>query len=350
MIPSIIIAIILFGFLIFIHELGHFLTAKHAGVGISEFSIGMGPKIFSRIGKKDNIVYSLRLFPIGGYVSMLGEDEDSRDENALCNKPKFTRFLVLVSGALMNLLLGLILMIICVSSSSSLYSNKINRFLIADKNGAAVSEYMGLHENDEILKINNTTLNIRYDYLFAGMRQADKPCTLTVLRDGQKVEIHGFVFPTSSEKGLTVGNPSFFVPAEKEKTFFSVIKESVFQTGATVKMVWLSLFDIISGRYGAQAVSGPVGVVSEIKNTISYGIIPLLFFASLLTINIGVFNLLPFPALDGGRIFFLLIEAVLKKPVNRKIESAVNFAGLVLLMALMVFVTFNDILKLFTRG
>ncbi len=343
---SVIIAIILFGAIVLIHELGHFVSARLCKVKINEFSIGMGPKIFSRCGK-DGIFYSLRALPIGGYVSMAGEDEESSDSDAFCNKTKLQRFSILAAGATMNILLGFLLLLIS-TSGSEMYSNKIESFRIYDKNQNIVSEYQGLLPGDEILYVGSSKINISYDFRFAAMRQGAHPCDITVLRDGKRVVIEGFSFPTITDSGNIFGNPYFFMPERIEKTPFAVIRESFYQTGSTIKTVVLSLYDIITGRYGAEAVSGPVGVVSEISSATKSGVLPLLQLAAMITINVGVFNLLPFPALDGGRIVFLGIEAITRKKINQKVEGYINFAGLMILFGLMIAITFKDFAKLFS--
>ena len=342
---SVILAIILFGTIVLIHELGHFLVAKKCGVKIDEFSIGMGPKIFSKRGA-DGTAYSLRLLPIGGYVSMAGEDEESFDPEGFCNKTKTQRLLILAAGAFMNILLGFLILTVTVSQGD-IYSNKIESFLVSDGNGGVVEEFRGLLPGDEILSVGKMRASISYDYRFAAMRQSAEPCTLTVLRNGEKIKIENFTFPTTNQDGVTFGYPYFFMPETLSKTPFSVVKEAFFQTGSIVRMVVYSVYDIITGRYGTEAVSGPVGVVSEINTAAEAGTVSLLSLMAMITINVGVFNLLPFPALDGGRIIFLGIEALTKKRISPKVEGYINLAGLIILFGFMIFITFGDIAKLF---
>ena len=346
MVLGIILAIFGFGLIIFVHELGHFLTARAFGVTINEFSIGMGPKIFSRKGKND-ITYSLRALPVGGFVSMAGEDEESDDPNSFEKKSKTARFLILFAGAFMNLLLGFVIMLLCVVSSSKLYSNKIEEFRVKDTQGQIVSEYRGLLVGDEIKEINGHKVRGRYDYVFTAMRLDDSPSAITVKRDGKTVIVENFVFPTKISDGMRYADPSFFVPGEKEKSFFGCITETFGQTAASVKMVLYSLYDLLNGRYSLEAVSGPVGVVGEISESAKYGIFSVMFLLGLIAINIGVFNLLPFPALDGGRILLVLVETVIRRPISKKLETAINFAGLAFLLVLMVLITAKDIISLF---
>lgn len=346
MVLGIILAILGFGIIIFVHEFGHFIAARSFGVTVNEFAIGMGPKIFSW-KKEGGTAFSLRLFPIGGFVSMAGEDEESDDPNSFEKKSKFARFVILFAGAFMNLLLGFIIMLVCVISSDKLYSNKIESFLVATPDGQIVEQYQGLMVGDEIKSVDGHKVNVRYDYIFTSMRLDGKPVTLTVKRDGKTEKIENFVFPTDVSEGVTFANPSFFIPQPKEKNLFNCITETFGQTTASVKMVLYSLFDLLAGKYSVDAVSGPVGVVSEIGESSKYGLSSVLFLLGLIAINIGVFNLLPFPALDGGRIFFVLIEALIRRPISKKLETAINFAGLAFLLSVMLIVTAKDIITLF---
>ena len=340
----------MFGFLIFIHELGHFLAAKKTGVGIYEFSLGMGPAVFKHTGK-DGIKYAVRLFPIGGYVSMYGEDEeDCPDiEKSLSKKSALARFFVISAGAGMNLLLGLVLSLCLVIFGSQLYSNKIEKFNFVDSNGKEliITEYKGLRVGDEILKVGKRHIFVRHDLVYEAMSVADEKVDIVVRRDGEKVTVKDFTFPTSVEKGVVFGNAGFFIPEPLNKTPVEVLKQTVCQSVAIVRMIWTSLIDTIGGKYGAEAVSGPVGIVSEVKETVKYGFSSFVYMVMVITINLGIVNLLPLPALDGGRLFFLIIEIIRGKPVNPKYEGIVHFIGLALLLTLMVFITFNDIAKLF---
>ena len=336
---SIILAVLGFGIIILVHELGHFITARLFKVTVNEFSIGMGPKLFSK--KRNGTVYSLRALPVGGYVSMAGEEEESDDPNSFDKKSAFARFIILFSGAFMNLLLGFVLMLLCVVSSNAIYSNKIEAFLEKD-----AAEYCGLAIGDEIIAVNGDSVGTRHDYLFTSMRVKGS-CTLTVKRNGEKIDIPNFSFGQLTSDEMTVSDPSFFIPAQKEKTFFNVLYETAGRTGASVKMVFFSLIDLVSGKYSMEAVSGPVGVVNEIHESAKYGFESVVFLLALIAINIGIFNLLPFPALDGGRIFFIGIEKIIRRPINKKVETAINFAGLMILFGFMIAITFKDIFSLF---
>ncbi len=344
----IIFGIVMFGFLIFIHELGHFLAARAFGVGIYEFSIGMGPKLLSKKGKTGTL-YSLRLFPIGGYVSMVGEDEEvTDDETALSAKPVWQRIIIVAAGAFMNIMLGLVITAGIVIFGGNIYSAKIDHFNFVDETGTRVEmdSWQGLHEGDEIIKVGKRRIFVRSDLVYEAMDIADTPVTLTVRRNGKTVTIENFVFPTSTQSGIVFGNANFFIPTVLSKTPLEVTKQSIFQSISVLRMIWASLIDTVTGRYGADAVSGPVGVVSEIKQTAQYGFESLMFLVMIITMNLGIVNLLPLPALDGGRLVFYIIELIRRKPINPKYESYVHLAGMVILLTLMVFITANDIGKL----
>ncbi len=349
----IIFGILMFGVLIFIHELGHFLAAKKCGVGIYEFSIGMGPKIFSHKGK-DGVSYSLRLLPIGGFVAMHGEDDDENFDNeqtSLSKKSIPKRFLVIVAGAAMNILLGFVICFFLVIFGGDIYEPTIERFNFGDENGNLIQmdEYQGLEVGDKIIKIGNRKINIWHDFSYEIMNIVGDKKDLVVIRDGEKVTVKDFVFPTAIDQktGIEFGASNFILPTTVKKTPIEVIKQTVCQPISIIRVTWTSLIDTVKGRYGTQALSGPVGVVSEMKEVEETGGMPSLFFLMLIiTINLGVMNLLPFPALDGGRLVFLLIEAITRKPISKKVEAVINGTGLVLLMGLMIFVTSNDIFKL----
>lgn len=344
---TIALAILFFGVIILIHEFGHFTVAKLFKIKINEFSIGMGPAIFKK--KKGETQYSLRLLPIGGYVSMEGEDEESEDERAFNNKKVWQKILVVVAGAFMNLVLGLVIMIILLSTSTDLIgTNKIKEFY-----PNAVSQQYGLQEGDKFLKIDGHAVWSERDLSFLMSRSDDGNFDFVVLRNGEKVTLNNVQFATSEYMGHTLITYDFIIIGETPN-FKNVLVNSFTQSASIVRTVWLSLFDIVTGRYGVSELAGPVGTVDIIaevtENAASTGDLEnLLFMMALITINIGVANLLPLPALDGGRLLFLIIEGIRRKPVNPKYEGYIHAAGLVLLLMLMLFVTYNDIVRI-VRG
>ena len=338
----ILLAILVFGVLIFIHEFGHFICARRCGVEIKEFAIGMGPQIGGWTSKKNNTKYSLRLLPIGGYVSMLGEDEDSDSENALNNKSVWKRLLIISAGPAMNLLLGFLVMIVMVSMSGALYSNTI----YYNKDSVSVSQASGLQNGDTVIKVGSTNVHTWHELSYEVMNKGFEPLDITVMRNGVKTELNNVIFPTAEVSGILYGDIDF-LPKAESFTALNVLKHSYFRSLSTVKMVVDSFVDLLTGRYGLEAMSGPVGITQTIGSFASRGLSYFLHIFVIITINLGVFNLFPIPALDGGRLLFLAIEAIIGKPLNRNVEGYIHFVGLILMLGLAVIVTFNDILRLF---
>lgn len=351
---SIVAAVFIFGFLIVVHEAGHYFVARRCGVTIEEFSIGMGPKLLSRKSKKYDTVFSLRALPIGGYVAMVGEENtDNEDPGALCNKPKWQRALILAAGALVNLLVGflIVVIIVCISASQgSLASNTIAKF----HEEATSNAEGGLMAGDTVIRVENVPVYTGEELTYEITNQGSKPLTLTVIRDGQEMVLENVTFPTFEESGVTFGAYDFYVYAEDDIGFFELLRISFHRSCSLVKMVWDSLLGLISGRFGVQALSGPVGITAAVADTIQnsgWNSMQILHYALYITaviaINLGIFNLIPFPALDGGRLLFLGIEAIRRKRMNPELEAKINFVGIALLMALMVFVVCKDVVSLF---
>lgn len=387
---------LLLSIMIVIHELGHFLFAKLFGVTVLEFSIGMGPALFTTKKKlkkssdKLNIsdefhfvssettksqseeapycdadrnddekktAFSIRAFPIGGYVSMAGEDEASSDVNAFCNKPVWQRLIITVAGAVMNIILGILCMAALVGiegSDDTLASNTIAEFYVyQDANGSPLyadstsdKGYEPLMVGDTVLKVNGVRVHTGNELVYEIMHSGYEPVDLLVKRNGEELLLKDVEFPTISESGVTFGQNDFKVFRE-EASFSNIAKHAIFRSFSTVKVIFDSLIDLVSGRYGADAVSGPVGMAGAVGEATRSGFSSLLYLFILITMNLGVFNLLPIPALDGGRIVFLAIEGIRGKPVKKEVEQTVNTVGIMLLMAVMLFVTVKDIFNLF---
>ena len=312
---------------------------------ILEFSIGMGPKLLSRTSKKTGIAYSLRAFPIGGFVSMEGEDEDSPEENSFRSKPVWQRIIVTAAGALTNLLIGVLVMGILMASEPVLPSTTIGAFSY-NEDGVCYAESSGLRLGDRIVAVNGTRTHIANEVVYEIMRKGVEPLDITVIRDGVRLTVEHVVFPTFTEMGTLFGTVDFKVlPAEKNVG--TVLREAFFRSVNTVKMIWESLFDLITGRYGMEAVSGPVGVTKALGEAAEQGTADLIYLAVVISMNLGVMNLLPLPALDGGRLVFQFIELIFRKPVRAEVEGYVHFAGLIALMILMVIVAVKDVIGLF---
>ena len=332
----IIIAILFFELIILVHEGGHFVAARLMGVRVNEFSIGMGPKLFQR--QKGDTKYSLRLILFGGYCAMEGEDEDSDDEHAFSNKRVSQRILIVVAGAVMNLILGVVIVAIIVCSQNLVGTTTIARF---DK--TAVSSQT-LQKGDSIKSIDGMRVYSSTDISTGLTRSTDDTLEMVIVRDGKekKVDVQ---FDTEEYEGRRYIKMDFWLLG-KEKTFSSVIKETFMQWMSYARMVYLSLHDIIDGRFHVSDLSGPVGAVGVVSEAVKVSTTSVLRIMAMLTINIGLFNLFPIPALDGWRLFLLIFEGITRKKLPSKWEWAINAAGLLLLLAFMAFITFSDISKL----
>lgn len=340
----ILLAILFFGLIIMFHELGHFIFAKLFRVQVNEFALGMGPAIFKK--KKGETQYSVRLLPIGGYVSMEGEDEDSENERAFCNIKAWKRFIIIAAGGVVNLIMGVIVVAIMLATSGNLIGTTQINFFHED----AVTATQGLQEKDVIKKINGKTVFSEYDLSFLMARDKDGVIDFVVERNGEKVIVNGVKFDTFDNNGTLTIVYDFVIVGVKP-TVLSVAKNAVLESVSIARIVWVSLFDLVTGQYGLSDLSGPIGTVSIIADTAQNAVAQtdyssLWMMLALIAINIGLFNLLPLPALDGGRLFFLFIEMVFRKPVPRKYEGWIHAVGLGLLLLLMVVISFSDIVKL----
>lgn len=439
----ILIAVLLFELIIFFHEGGHFITAKLSGIKVNEFALGMGPKIFSF--KRKETVYSLRLFPIGGFCAMEGEDEDSNNPHAFNNAKIYKRMIVIIAGALMNIILGLIFMGILLAPSPYFTTTTVTDFSpkaysansgleIGDKilsvDGYKVNNSMDLSyalstikvsevEGDALqiykqdccntlydayaelvqsgkitdeemnsvafnavcegaLRINATTdSKTAYEALQQGVIDLSKAVpnesitieaievketrqrfrtTLEVERNGEKLTLESVdLFTYTTAEDSTPQLAVDFYLDSKDNNFINLCAETGSQTVSVVRMVYDSLFGLLKGEYGFNDLSGPVGIATVTVEMAQAGLETgfgdavenILYIMMVITVNLGIVNMLPFPALDGGRFVFLLIEAIFRKPVPRKFEAVVNAVGLGLLLLLIAVITFKDIFKLF---
>ena len=341
----IVIGVLLFMLIVFLHEMGHFVSAKLSGVRVNEFAIGMGPKIIKF--RKGETLYSLRLIPIGGFCAM-DEDSDSPDPKAFTNAKVWKRIIIIAMGAIMNLVLGFIIMIIIQGQFPRFASTTIDQF-----KENVTSQQSGLQVGDKILKIDGYALATATDSNFALSLATTEKVDVVVLREGEKMTIKDVMFP---REGNSLVRDFYFAPIPR--TFVTVITQSFKETVSIVKLVWVSLYGMITGRFGLNDMAGPVGAASMIGQTTSAGLEQsfmdalnnLLSMMALISINLGIVNLLPLPALDGGRLVFLFWEGIFRKPISRKYEGIIHGAGLALFMLLMLVLTFNDIVRLFTGG
>ncbi|MBQ9773486.1 MAG: RIP metalloprotease RseP [Clostridia bacterium] len=456
----ILLALLIFGMLIFIHELGHFIVARLCGVKVLEFAIGMGPRLFSWKGKKSGTVYALRLFPIGGFVNMLGEngmeavqgengveprrgkaetlvneveDEEAEraeaedappaidpelEKHAYCNQSVWKRLLISLAGPFMNVFLGFVLMLVLVllAGHDSMATTKIGGFDIYysaeeayggfeegdylhaldgdrilsyaeleqrleehpgkvfevtvrrvndagtkyeyETFSAAFDEKMlkslrraggetsGLQINDTILKVNSTSVHTYNELYYELTNQGYHPVDLTIERNGKKMVLEDVRFYTQQDSGVWFGWVDLVPYREAEFNFASVMKHTWFRSLSTVKTVFDSLVGLFTGRFGLEAMSGPIGITKQVSTIAQMGFTSLLYFVVIISINLGIMNLLPLPALDGGHILIYLIEAVRRKPMKKELEAIINFIGLILILSLAVIVAIKDVISL----
>ena len=349
---SIIIAILVFSIIITIHEFGHFIAAKTNGVKVNEFAIGMGPAIFKK--QKGETLYALRIFPIGGYCAMEGEDKESADGKAFCQKAVWRRMIIVVAGVCMNMLLGLVLLIVQTGISDAIVTTTISKF---EEN--AMSHQTGLEEGDKILAINGMRIFTSMDMSYKFTNDEDGVYDMVVERNGERVSLHDVTLSSEvGEDGQKTIHYDFWVQPGKV-TPVTTVTQAFRQTATDARLIYISLADIIRGKYSLQDMSGPVGIVDSIGDVIDNerdqetgkidwrGLVDsVLNIAAFISINVGVFNLLPLPALDGGRLIFLIIEAVRGKPVKPEHEGMVHTVGMAALLLLMVVITVSDITKL----
>lgn len=395
-IVTFIAAVFVFSAVIAIHEFGHFMVAKLCGVQVNEFSIGMGPVLCKRVRKGTQ--YSIRALPVGGFVALEGEEspeskqaEENTDEEPLSphsdadsspsrgakadagkpdlpplsgevaeptgsdgevspsgiplnEAPVWQRALIMLAGAGMNFVLGFVVMAILITAQSEPITSKV--LYQVEEN--ALCGQTGLQAGDKILAVNGRRCFVANDILYELMRTEDYTADFTVLRDGKKVELSGVQFDTwQDDKGETHMSLGFTVYGIK-KTPLNVLKEAGNSVLYYGRIIFASLSDLLRGRESINDLSGPVGIVTAIGQAASYGWQDLLEMLALITVNVGIFNLLPFPALDGGKVVFLLIEGVTGHAVPEKIQSGLIVAAFALLFGLMIFATYNDILRLIT--
>lgn len=336
-------AILIFAVMILIHEAGHFVVAKLSGVRVNEFALGMGPKLFGK--KWGETLYSVRLFPIGGYCALEGEDTaSSTDERSFSRKKPLVRFLILAAGAFMNLLLGYILIFSLTIGTPSVVVPQVEEISIG-----SAAESAGLTPGDKIIRANGKRVHIIEDlsWTMSNNKETDKKLELLVENSGKERTV-------SMIPDVENGKAVYGMKLMTEKPgFFSALRNSWHKTFFYSRVIVESFVDIIRGKVSLSQVSGPVGIVSEIGTMVEQtrqtgweGFRNLLSLTILLTVNLGIFNLLPLPALDGGRILFVIVEMIRRKPIPVEKESLVHLIGFVLLILLSVLITFKDVFTL----
>ncbi len=338
----ILFAILFFGIIIALHEFGHFFTAKLFKIQVNEYAIGMGPAILKR--KKGETLYAWRLFPIGGYCAMEGEDEASENPRAFGNQKAWKRFIVVAAGATLNIILGLLLICVMLAADKNMPSRTVS-----DISTQMETTEDGIRVGDEILRINNTKVFSARDLYYDLYRDSDGVFDVVLKRDGKKLTLTGLKVTYSAEEGFCD-----FIVGDKKTTVLNILPGAVTQTASMTKLVWLSLIDMIRGKYGLSDLSGPIGTIGIVAETASEAVqgkdySGIIFILAFITVNIGLVNLLPLPALDGGRLLFMFIEMRSRKPVPKKFEAWVHAAGFVLLIGLMILITFNDVVNLIKK-
>ena len=341
-----------FGILIFVHELGHYLTARACGVTIYEFSLGMGRRILGYTSPKTGIQYNLRLFPIGGFVSMAGEDEtregEEDDPNAFNRKSVWQRLLILVAGAGMNIITGaLAMLVLVVGMTLSGYS--LPSTTVADFQAGASSYVSGLEAGDRIISVDGVPVHTGYDLSYEIMFNGYQPLDLVVERNGETILLQDIRFPSGIEDGVELGSMDFYV-LKAETTVKNVLKTTFYRSTSSIKMVFDSIKGIALGRFSLASMSGPIGVTSTVADVATRPMAGwnILYLFALIAMNLGVMNMLPIPALDGGRVFFRLIEILrFGKPINPKFEATVHGVGMTILLMLMAVIACKDIFQLF---
>lgn len=345
------LAILLFGVLVGVHELGHFAAAKACGVKVEEFALGMGPAILQK--QKGETVYSLRCIPFGGFCAMAGEDEESDDPRAFMNQAAWKRIIILVAGAAMNFLLGLLIVIILYSNAYAFRSAEITGFM----DGCPYESSEGLHVGDRFYKIDGHRIYQYYD-VSDFLSQGDGTYDLIVLRDGKKVKLENFVLTPLDYPGQTQKMYGFYFGYD-EATLGVKLENSWNTTMEFGRWVWLGLKELVRGDVGMKDMAGPVGIVDMMAETgeqaesTADALYSIFYFTAFIAVNLAIMNMLPIPALDGGRVFLLIvtwiIETISKKKLDPKYEGYIHAAGMVLLLGLMAVIMFNDIIRIVTR-
>lgn len=348
----IIIAIIIFGILIAIHEFGHFTAAKLCGVKVEEFAIGMGPALFKK--QKGETVYALRILPIGGFCAMAGEDEESDDPRAFTNQGFWKKFVILCAGSFMNLVLGIVLILIMYAGAQAFVTPTIDHFM----DGCPYEGTEAMQAGDTFYSIDGQRIYLVSDVSSFLMR-GDGVYDIVMLRDGEKVELKDFTLTTKTYAEYANDGPKYgFVFGYTEATFGTKLEYTWNTTLEFSRLVWLGLGDLINGKVGLKDMSGPVGIVDMMNEvgqqaeSTKAAADNLLYISAFIAVNLAIMNMLPIPALDGGRVFLMIvtviIEAVSHKKLDPKYEGYIHLGGMVLLLGLMALVMYNDIAKLIT--
>lgn len=338
----ILVAIVIFCLIITIHEFGHFIFAKIFKVKVNEFALGFGPAIFKK--QRGETLYAVRVLPIGGYCAMEGEDGESDDELSFGKANVWHRIIIVAAGAVFNIILGFLIMVVIVACQPRLATTTVAEF---QKDAVSSTCTTPLKEGDVIERVNGRAIYTWDDVAYNLGNDFEGDVIMTVERNGEKITLDHVQFARTEQEGKQIINLDFKVYGEKNN-FFVCMKQSFLRTVSMGRLVWLSLIDLCTGKFGFSDMSGAVGVTRVVSGAVSSvagdglsGFLYLMRLLCLITVNLGIFNLLPIPALDGSRILFLLIEAVRGKPVKH--EAAVHAVGMCLLLVLMGVLIVKDL-------
>lgn len=347
---SLLLLIFILGLIILVHELGHFFWAKKFGVFIHEFSIGMGPIIHTHKGK-DGINYNIRAVPIGGFVSMAGEvyeDDESNKipkEKFMCNKPWWQRIIILAAGVVNNFILAIILLFF----SALIWGGEALETVVEDTIEGYPMAEAGITSNDKIIAINGHKVsNWDVAQIILYMKNDKDYYTFEIEHENGKTEEYKVVpVVQKSENGEEVPVFGVYIKSTELTGFMGSLKYAFQKFGSVVQSMWLTIGGLITGKLSISSLAGPVGIYQVVDESVSHGLSYVIYIIAFLSINVGFINILPFPAFDGGRIFFLIIEKIKGSPVNSKFENICHMVGFVLLIILMIFITIQDIIRLF---
>ncbi len=345
---SLIIFILILGIIILVHEFGHFITAKKSGVHIYEFSIGMGPVIYTHKGK-DKIDYNIRAFPIGGFVSMAGEvyedDKKVKKKAFLCNRPWYQRLIILVAGVFNNFLLALVLLFFL----GLIWGATDSTTKIASVLDNSAAQHAGLKAGDTITAINGHKFNswdVGQIYLYYENKSNIYTFSVTH-EDGTNSYIELSPNVEKNEKGEERKVFGIQMSIEENKGVLASIKYAFTKFFNIMKTMALTVGGLITGKISLSNLSGPVGIYQVVDQSVKLGLEQLIYLTAYLSVNVGFINILPFPAFDGGHVFFMILEKIIGKKMNSKIENTATLIGFGLLMLLMLVITIHDIIRLF---
>lgn len=331
--------IIIFGLLVFFHELGHFALAKINKIKVHKFALGMGPKILKYQGKETE--YSLRLLPIGGFVKMEGEDEASNDKNSFNSKSPLQRLSVLAAGPIMNVILAVLLISIVIFSIGI----PSNMNIVGDFSKSSPAKLAGIKKGDKIVKINNTDINSWEDIHKTISKSKEQELKIQVIRNNKTLSFNVIPILDKESNRRIIGINQYL-----KKSLYLSVKYSIEGVFYAISQIFDILFKLITGEPGIKdQFVGPIGIIDMINKATaassSHVLLDLLLLAANLSISLAIFNILPIPALDGGRILFILIELIKGKPIDPEKEGFVHLFGFVILMGLMVLVLYKDIVR-----